>query len=119
MRTKILTALLALFMLGLVASPAQAETHLASWYGPGFEGQLTCSGEVFDPYGFTAASLVYPQGTVLGVYYGGAYAEVRVNDCGPYVGGRTLDLSQGAAEYLGLTYAGVDYVEVEVLYYPY
>ena len=67
--------------------------------------------------GFTArgfergGGLDYPQGIVLDVYYGANVARVVVNDCGPYVGGRDIDLSQGAAEYLGLTYTGVDYVE--------
>lgn len=96
------------------AKPAEADTLLASWYGPGFEGNLTCSGDVFHPYAFTAASLDYPQGTVLDVYYGTNVVRV-VNDCGPYVGGRDIDLSQGTAEYLGLTYSGVDYVEAVVI----
>ena len=54
-----------------------------------------------------------PLGTDITVSYGGRTVEVTVNDRGPYVGVRELDLSQGAAEYLGLTRAGVDYVEYE------
>ncbi len=93
---------------------AEADTALASWYGPGFEGQLTASGEAFDPYGFTAAHNTLPLGTEITVSYAGRVVDVVVNDRGPYSGGRDLDLSQGAAEYLGLTVAGVDYVDYEV-----
>ena len=94
---------------------AEADTGLASWYGPGFEGALTASGEVFDPYGFTAAHNTLPLGTQLSVSYAGRTVQVTVNDRGPYSGGRELDLSQGAAEYLGLTYTGVDWVEYHVV----
>src|SRR5215207_9049859 len=90
---------------------AEAKTGLASWYGPGFEGLTTASGEPFDPYGYTAAHKTMPLGTELLVSYGGRSVQVTVNDRGPYVGGRELDLSQGAAKYIGLTHAGVDYVE--------
>ena len=94
---------------------AQADTGLASWYGPGFEGSLTASGEVFDPYGYTAAHKTLPLGTQLSVSYAGRTVQVTVNDRGPYSGGRDLDLSQGAAEYLGLTSAGVDWVDYYVV----
>ncbi len=93
---------------------AEADTGLASWYGPGFEGSLTASGEVFDPYGYTAAHKTLPLGTQLSVSYAGRTVQVTVNDRGPYSGGRTLDLSQGAAEHLGLTNTGVDWVEYHV-----
>ena len=65
----------------------------------------------YDPYAYTAAHKTLRLGTDLTVSYGGRSVQVTVNDRGPYVGGRDLDLSQGAAEYLGLTRAGVDYVE--------
>ena len=90
---------------------AQTKTGLASYYGPELAGQPTASGEPFNPYGFTAAHRTLPLGTKLIVSYGGRSVEVVVNDRGPYSGGRELDLSQGAADYLGLTYAGVDYVD--------
>jgi rare lipoprotein A len=93
---------------------AEADTVLASWYGPGFDGQLTASGEVFDAYGYTAAHNTLPLGTEITVSYAGRSVDVVVNDRGPYSGARELDLSQGAAEYLGLTVAGVDYVDYEV-----
>jgi rare lipoprotein A len=93
---------------------AQTKTGLASYYGPELAGQPTASGEPFNPYGFTAAHRTLPLGTQLIVSYGGRSVEVTVNDRGPYSGGRELDLSQGAAEYLGLTYAGVDYVDYAI-----
>jgi rare lipoprotein A len=94
---------------------ADTESVLASYYGAELAGQPTASGEPFDPYGYTAAHPTLPLGTELVVSYGGRSVEVIVNDRGPYGGGRGLDLSQGAAEYLGLTYAGVDYVDYTVV----
>ena len=93
---------------------AEADTVLASWYGPGFDGQITASGEAFDAYGYTAAHNTLPLGTEITVSYAGRAVDVVVNDRGPYSGGRELDLSQGAAEYLGLAAAGVDYVDYQV-----
>lgn len=93
----------------------ETEEGLASYYGPELAGQPTASGEPFDPYGFTAAHKSLPLGTQLMVTYGGRSVQVTVNDRGPYTGGRDLDLSQGAAEYLGLTAAGVDYVAYDVV----
>ena len=105
--------LLVCAFLALGNDRAEARTGLASWYGPGFEGLPTASGEPYDPYGYTAAHKTMPLGTDITVSYGERSVEVTVNDRGPYVGVRELDLSQGAAEYLGLTRAGVDYVEYE------
>jgi rare lipoprotein A len=93
---------------------AAADTGLASHYGSGFEGSLTASGDVFDPDGFTAAHRTLPFGTRLMVSYHGRSVQVVVNDRGPYIGGRELDLSRAAAEYLGLTRVGVDWVNYTV-----
>ena len=95
---------------------ASAEPVLSSWYGPGLEGNLTASGEVFDPYDYTAASPYLPFGTELLVCYQRCVT-VRVNDRGPYVGGREMDLSQAAADAIGLTAVGVDVVDATVLRY--
>ncbi len=89
---------------------AESETMLASWYGPGLEGLPTAIGEPYDPHGYTAAHKTLPLGTELVVSYGANSVEVTVNDRGPYVGERELDLSLGAAEALGLTQYGVDHV---------
>jgi len=105
-----LLGLIACAAAGVFADRAEAETALASWYGPGFAGNPTASGEPYDPSAFTAAHKTLPLGTQLQVSYNGRSVLVTVNDRGPYVPGRELDLSQAAAEYLGLTQAGVDYV---------
>ena len=102
---------LALFL--FASAVVKAEQVVASWYGPGFEGATTASGEPFDPYDYTAAHKTYEFGTRLIVTYEGRSVVVRVNDRGPFVAGRGLDLSQGAAEYLGLTAVGVATVNVE------
>ena len=95
---------------------AYADTELASWYGPGLEGNYTASGDIFEPYSeYTAASPYLPFGTKLLVSYGGASVVVEVTDRGPYTGGRDLDLSAAAADAIGLTFTGVDYVDVQVL----
>jgi rare lipoprotein A len=103
--------LLACAFLALGSGCAEAKTGLASWYGPGFKGLPTASGEPYDPHGYTAAHKTMPLGTDLVVEYGESAVQVTVNDRGPYVSSRELDLSRGAAEAIGLTQAGVDYVE--------
>ena len=99
--------------LGASQQEAQAEPVVSSWYGPGFAGNLTANGEVFNPWGYTAAHPYLPFGTLLEVCYAECVT-VRVNDRGPYVHGRGLDLSQGAAQAVGLY--GVDWVDVRVVY---
>jgi rare lipoprotein A len=103
--------LLACAFLALGNDRAEAREGLASWYGPGFKGLPTASGEPFDPRGYTAAHKTLPFGTDLVVNYGGRSVGVTVNDRGPYVGARELDLSRAAARDIGLTRVGVDYVE--------
>ena len=102
--------------LAVTQKDAQAEPVLASWYGPGLQGNYTASGEIFNMYDYTAASPYLPFGTELQVCYA-ACTTVRVNDRGPYVAGRELDLSYAAAQAVGLY--GVDYVDVTVLRYGY
>jgi rare lipoprotein A len=88
---------------------AEARPATASWYGPGFAGSQTASGEVFNPQAMTAAHKTLPFGTQLEVCYNGC-TTVTVNDRGPFTPGREFDLSQGAAQAIGL--AGVGTVEV-------
>ncbi len=88
---------------------------LASWYGPGFEGNHTASGDIFDSSLYTAASKELPLGTWLFIQHNGRGVVVLVNDRGPYVGERILDLSRAAADAIGLTSAGVGWVEAEIL----
>ena len=86
---------------------------IASWYGPGFEGNPTASGDIFDSSLFTAASRDLPLGTWLYVTHGGRGVVVLVNDRGPYIDDRVLDLSQAAAEAIGIT--GLGWIEAELL----
>ena len=91
------------------------QTMVASYYGYELAGSPTASGEPFDPTAYTAAHKTMPLGTQLQVDYGANSVTVTVNDRGPYVAGRDLDLSQAAAETIGLTAAGADAVQVDVL----
>ena len=84
---------------------------ITSWYGPGFNGRLTASGSRYNQNGLTAAHKTLPFGTKLKVCYKRC-AVVRVNDRGPYIHGRGLDLSKGAAYAIGLTNSGVGRVKV-------
>lgn len=104
-----------LLMALLASLPARAETLVASWYGPGFDGRRTASGCAYDQDGLSAASRVLPLGTVLEVTYGGRTVRVVVDDRGPYVVGRGLDLSRGAAARLGLLRAGVARVTTRIV----
>lgn len=86
---------------------------IASWYGPGFAGRPTASGQIFDPNLYTAASLDLPLGTWLYVTFQGRGVVVLVNDRGPYIGGRVLDLSHAAAQALGIS--GLGWIKAQVL----
>jgi rare lipoprotein A (peptidoglycan hydrolase) len=96
------------------AKEAEAEPIVSSWYGSELEGSPTASGEPYRPDGRTAAHRSLPLGTELLVSYGGRQTVVRVNDRGPHVDGRDLDLSRAAAEEIGLTVAGADAVDVRI-----
>jgi len=82
----------------LCAERAGAEEVLASWYGPGYYGLPTASGEPYDVSGYTASHETLPFGTELEVGYGGKSVLVTVNDRGDFPGERELDLSQAAAQ---------------------
>ncbi|WP_305879886.1 septal ring lytic transglycosylase RlpA family protein [Thermosynechococcus sp. HN-54] len=92
-------------------------TGLASWYGPGFHGGRTANGERFDQHALTAAHRTLPFGTRVRVtnLQNGRSVVVRINDRGPFTGGREIDLSQGAAAAIGLIGAGVGPVRIDVL----
>ena len=89
----------------------------ASWYGPGFDGNLSASGERFNQNALTAAHRHLPFGTLVMVRNldNGRTVVVRINDRGPYVGDRVIDLSAGAASVLGMMSSGVARVEIEVI----
>ncbi|MBD1866681.1 septal ring lytic transglycosylase RlpA family protein [Cyanobacteria bacterium FACHB-471] len=90
---------------------------MASWYGPGFHGNRSASGEVFNQNALTAAHRNLPFGTQVRVtnLNNGQSVVVRINDRGPYSGGRVIDLSAAAARAVGLIQAGVAPVSVDVL----
>ena len=99
---------------GLVAT-GQVVAGPASWYGPGFDGRPTASGAIFDQEGWTVASKELPLGTILLIHRDDRMVLALVNDRGPYVAGRVLDLSHGVAEALGTVQAGVARVTAEVV----
>jgi len=89
----------------------------ASWYGPGFQGRRTASGEPFNPQALTAAHRTLPFGTQVRVtnLRNGQAVVVRINDRGPHVPGREIDISAAAAQALGLIHMGTAPVRLEVL----
>ncbi|MFA5808867.1 MAG: septal ring lytic transglycosylase RlpA family protein [Thermoleophilia bacterium] len=107
-----------LFISGSGAPPADLRptgavlTGTSSWYGPGFQGNRTANGEIYNMFALTAAHKSLPFGTWLKVTYNGRSVFVRINDRGPYVGARILDLSKASAQSIGLT--GVGYVTAEI-----
>ena len=114
-----------LLLLPLVLSaPVLAESKLmrvvngaASWYGPGFFGRLTANGETLRQGTMTAAHRTLPFGTKVRVtnLWNGRTAVIRINDRGPFIDHRVIDLGHGAASDLGLTASGIAQVKLEVL----
>ncbi|WP_034642019.1 septal ring lytic transglycosylase RlpA family protein [Desulfovibrio inopinatus] len=94
-----------------------SEVGRASWYGPGFHGKRTSCGEVYDMEGITAAHKILPMHTKVRVTNldNGKTLVVRVNDRGPFVSGRIIDLSRGAASQLGVLKTGTALVRVETV----
>lgn len=97
-----------------VASTASLQKGTASWYGPGFHGRRTASGERFNSGAMTAAHRYLPFGTRLRVVNekNGRSVVVRVNDRGPFTRNRIIDLAKGPAQELGLTSTGTAYVSL-------
>ena len=96
-------------------SAAPSFSGMASWYGPGFNGKRTASGEVFNSSALTAAHRTLPFGTKVKVTHKTHSVVVRINDRGPYAHGRVIDLSRAAAEKIKLKRRGVGRVSVDVL----
>lgn len=93
------------------------EIGFSSWYGKDFHGRPTASGEIYNMFGITAAHKTLPLGTLLRVVdlTTGRYVNVKVNDRGPFIKGRILDLSYGAAKRLDIVADGIAKVEIEVI----
>lgn len=96
---------------------ATTQTGMASWYGPGFQNKKTASGERYDQNAMTAASRTLPLGTRVRVtnLKNEKTVEVTINDRGPYVGDRIIDLSKAAARKLGLLNPGTARVRIDVI----
>ena len=93
----------------------QVQYGVASWYGPDFHGKPTSSGEIYDMYQLTCAHNTFPLGTTVMVtnLENGRSIELKVNDRGPFVKERIIDLSYAAAQMLGIWEKGTAYVKVE------
>ena len=104
-----------LFSLFLFVSNVEAQTGVASWYGPGFNGKKTASGEAFNTHSLTAAHKTLKFGTKVKVtnLNNGRSVFVRINDKGPFVKGRVIDLSHAAKNAIGM--GGTARVLLEVL----
>ncbi len=89
----------------------------ASWYGPGFHGNRTSSGEIYDQYELTAAHQTLPLGSRVSVtnLENGRQVEVRINDRGPFAKGRSIDLSYAAGRAIGMIGPGTVPVRIELL----
>lgn len=99
------------------ATVGWTQSGVASWYGPGFHGRPTASGERYDMQALTAAHPWLPFGTIVRVDNrdNGRAVDLRVNDRGPFSGGRILDVSRAAARRLGMIGPGTARVRVTVL----
>ena len=106
---------------GREKSPKPSAKHAlngtASWYGPGFHGKKTASGEIYDQHKLTAAHKTLPLGTKARVTNldNGSTVEVEINDRGPFIEGRIIDLSRAAAGTLGFVESGTAPVRVELI----
>lgn len=98
-------------------SSGEVQRGVASWYGPKFHGKPTASGEIYDMHGLTAAHKELPLQTVVAVRNldNGREVTVRINDRGPFVRGRVLDLSYAAAQKLDMVGPGTARVEIRVV----
>ena len=94
-----------------------SETGIASWYGPGFHGRQTANGETYDMEEMTAAHKELPFNTWVRVESldNGRTVEVRINDRGPFVGGRIIDLSRAAAQQIDMIGSGTARVKMVVI----
>jgi rare lipoprotein A len=93
------------------------ERGIASWYGDDFHGWVTASGEIYDMHMLTAAHRTLPLGTMVRVtnVVNGRHVVIRINDRGPYVNGRILDVSYGAAKRLNMLRDGISAIQLEVV----
>lgn len=115
LRASIAIAAVLIAMLAFLSALEAQERAVASFYGGHHHGRKTASGERFNMHGMTAAHRSLPFGTRLRVCNGPRCVVVRVNDRGPFIRGRSLDLSRGAAEAIGMVSRGVAPVSMSVV----
>jgi rare lipoprotein A len=114
------TFILVLGLAAALAANSYYEVGIASWYGPGFHGNRTASGEIYDMYAMTAAHKTLPFGTIVRVVDldTGRSVVVRINDRGPFIKGRIIDLSYAAAQKLGMVEKGLAKVGLKIVKWP-
>jgi rare lipoprotein A len=102
------------------AKAIYTEVGLASWYGPPYHNRKAATGEIFDMYQLTAAHKTFPLNSIVRVtnLKTGQKAILRINDRGPFIGDRIIDLSMAAAKEIGTYRAGISQVKVELLRSP-
>ncbi len=102
------------------SAPIRSVLGKASWYGPGFNGRPTATGEIYDQDQMTAASSIFPLGShvIVTDLDSGRAVEVRINDRGPFRKGRKIDLSHGAARELGMVSPGTALVRMDLVSTP-
>lgn len=101
-------------------APLRSVVGKASWYGPGFNGHPTATGEIYNQDEMTAASSIFPLGSyaIVTDLASGRAVEVRINDRGPFRKGRKIDLSYGAARALGMVAPGTALVRIDLVSTP-
>jgi rare lipoprotein A len=116
----VMTFILVLGLAAAMVANSYYEVGIASWYGPGFHGKRTASGEIYDMYGISAAHKTLPFGTIVKVVdlETGKSVVVRINDRGPFIEGRIIDLSYGAALELGMVQKGLAKVGLKIVRWP-
>lgn len=114
-RVLCVAVLLACLLVLVAQVVAQADPMVATYYANKYAGKPTASGQLYDPYGFTAAHPSLPFGTRLSVNYGGKSVVVTINDRLPYGADSDLDLSWAAANALGLLEVGTATVDAAVV----
>ena len=100
--------------------PRLSQTGIASWYGPGFHGKATASGEIYNQHDLTAAHQTLPLGTKVVVtnLENGSSTEVLINDRGPFAKNRIIDLSYAAAQLLNMVGPGTALVRLDIIASP-
>ncbi|MEE2754572.1 MAG: septal ring lytic transglycosylase RlpA family protein [Candidatus Latescibacterota bacterium] len=106
--------------ISVVSTEGAYQVGPASYYAHKFHGRQTANGEIFDMYGMSAAHRELPLGSVIKVTHlgNGRSLELRINDRGPFIRGRILDLSLGAAQHLDMVEEGVAQIRIDIVKEP-